>query len=197
MHLPVVARGQQTGLVGPVDKVAAAKAGVTFVAGRGADSSHVIAQHRPDLLIRLLTLFIPAHGDGLELFSPHHRAHAGAAGGVARAGHDAGVAHAVFAAWPDEHEPGAFAQFVAERFRRRAGIQAPKVSRVSEFCAVTVNPQRHRTPGAAFDEQGLDSSGAQFGSKVAADVGTAQQAGQRRESADVQPGRDRRFGAGE
>ena len=122
-----------------------------------------------------------ANGNGLEVLGAHDRAEAGAAGDFVQVVDDAGVADKVFAGGPNLGNPDLLvAEFLADGGFHRTGDLAPELGGVAELDLVVLDPEVNGLGCAALDDDAVPAGLLELGAPVAAGLGLAEKAGERR-----------------
>ena len=122
-----------------------------------------------------------ADGDGLEVLGAHDRAEAGAAGDLVEVIDDAGVADEVLAGGTDLGDADLLvAEFLADCGFHGAGDLSPEVGSVAELDLVVLDPEVDGFGRAALDDDAVPAGLLELGSPVAAGLGLAEEAGERR-----------------
>src|SRR3712207_1772627 len=125
-------------------------------------------------------------GEALQFLRAHDRADAGPPGEVARVVDDAGEADEVLAAWADQRGAGHLvAHFLADLVLRRRDVQAPDIRGVADLDHVRRDPQVDRLCGLAAHDDRVVAGPLQVRAGVAAGIGAADAAGQRRLRTDA------------
>ncbi len=124
---------------------------------------------------------VPAHRQGLQPFGAHHRPHTRTGGDPAPVVDDARDQGEALRGRADAGDTDfRVAEFGLKALFGRDGVLAPEVRGVPDFDPAVGDPQELGGGGHAGDEDGVEAGRLQLGAEIAAGVGIAPAAGQRR-----------------
>ena len=139
-----------------------------------------------------------SHGNCLEVFAAHDRAHTRAAGRPVQVIDHRCVEHAVFAGLADARHAGQrVLQALFEHFLGLPDTLAPQVSCIAQFSQVVIDIKVHRRGAAAFENDHVPAGHFELGAPVAARIGAGNSSSQRALGDDGVAPASRSHGAGQ